>query len=214
MNKKLNAYGVASIEFDNIDMAKAYTYDDAHGTFPPTPLIFKENPFNQEISKARLILEVGCGVGRNLPWILNNTNAKYFGIEPNPSMVNFFHQQNKNLDSDRFEIYYDYDQLPNLKFDVVIFTFVLQHITYRPTEDSMNIDDLIQKCFQYAHSDTVFLLIEHEAEEEGWMSKWFENNKIIPDLYIRDWTLKGKCSVPELTDRGCHDLIIFKKNFK
>jgi cyclopropane fatty-acyl-phospholipid synthase-like methyltransferase len=211
MNKNLNAFGIASIEFDNLDMAKAYTYDDALGTFPPTPLLLKENPFNDEVLQAKSILEVGCGIGRNLPWILQHTRAKYFGLEPNPSMVKFFNDHHRNIQSERFEIHEDYRTLPKMKFDIVLITFVLQHITYRPQGDSMNVDDIIQMCFEFSHPDTVFILIEHEFEEEGWMSKWFKNNQIFPDVYIRNWTRKGKCSVTELTDRGSHDLIIFKR---
>jgi SAM-dependent methyltransferase len=213
MQKKLNAYGIASLDFPNIEMAKAYTYDDAQGTFPPTPLIFDENPFNHEIANAKNILEVGCGVGRNLKWTIENGLAKYYGIEPNPSMMKYFSIQNKDLPADRFEIHSSFETLPQIKFDVIFFTFVLQHITYRPENESMHVDHIIQKCFEFASDNTVFLLIEHEQEEPGWLEKWFKNNDILPDVYIRDWTRKGRCSVPSVTDRGSHDLIIFKKKF-
>ena len=213
MQKKLNAYGVASLDFPNIEMAKAFTYDDAVGSFPPTPLIFDENPFNHQVLNAKNILEVGCGVGRNVPWVVSSTKTKYYGIEPNPSMLRYFKVQNESVPSDRCEIHSSFESLPEIKFDVIFFTFVLQHITYRPENESMHIDHIIQQCFKYANQETVFILIEHEQEEPGWLEKWFKNNSIIPDVYIRDWTRKGKCSINSITDRGSHDLIIFKKKF-
>lgn len=213
MHKKLDAYGVAAIDFESLEMAKAYTYDDNNRSFPPTPLIFPENPFNQDIAKAKNILEIGCGVGRNLPWVLNSTSAKYYGIEPNPSMMKYFNELNVNHDKNRFELHTSFETLPNITFDVIFVTFVFQHITYRPSGSSMNVDDITKKAFEYASDSTVFLLIEHDLEEEGWIEKWFENNKILSDVYLRQWTRKGKCSVQSLTDRGTHDLIIFKKKF-
>lgn len=211
MKKKLNAYGVASLDFPNLEMAKAYTYDDSQKTFPPTPLNFIENPFRDEVMQAQNILEVGCGVGRNLPWIIEHTKAKFYGVDPNPSMINYFKELYKDKPSDRYEIHSSFESLPKIKFDVVLFTFVLQHISYRPGNESMHVDHIIQNCFDFSGGNTVFIVIEHDQEEVGWIEKWIKNNKIVPDVFIRDWTRKGKCSVASLTDRGSHDLIIFKQ---
>jgi hypothetical protein len=76
----------------------------------------------------------------------------------------------------------------------------------------MNIDDITQKLFEHATEDTVFIFIEHDKEEPGWIEKWVKNNKILPDVYIKNWTVHGRCSQPHQCARGEHDLIIFKHN--
>lgn len=209
--KKLTTYGVAGLDFKDIEKAKAYTYDTRDKTFPPTPLIIKENPFNQEIKNAKNILEIGCGVGRNFPWISENLpNAEYHGVDPNESMLSFFLELNRDC-SKKPNLHKDFCTIPNeIQFDIVLCTFVFQHISYRPQPPQMNIDDITTEAMKRAHKDTIFFFIEHDKEEPGWIDKWFINNKIIPDVYIRDWTTPGRSSVKEMNDRGTHDLIIFK----
>lgn len=208
--KKLERYGVAGIDFESVEKAMAYTYDTTSKTFPSTELIFKENPFNPQIKSAQKILEIGCGVGRNLKWIMDNTDADYYGVDPNDSMLNYFWDVNDSKYKGRTFLHRNFDKLADIKFDVIISTYVFQHITYRPQPPEMNIDDITQELFKLAHTETVFLFVEHDKEEPGWIERWFATNGIIPDVYIKNWTVKGRCSQPHQCDRGGHDLIIFK----
>ena len=209
--KILERYGVAGIDFDSLEKAKAYTYDTQQQTFPSTELTFRENPFNTEVLNAKNILEIGCGVGRNLPWIMKNTKANYVGIDPNESMLSYFWEVNPTEYKNRTNLYTNFDSIKNIEFDIVICTYVFQHISYRPKSPEMNIDDITQELFKVTNKDSIFIFVEHSKEEEGWIEKWFKSNKIIPDVYIKDWTIKGRCSQEHQCDRGIHDLIIFKK---
>jgi SAM-dependent methyltransferase len=212
IGKKLERYGVAGIDFDSVDKAKAFTYDTKERNFPSTELIFKENPFTQDILTAKNILEIGCGVGRNLPWIMENTKAKYFGVDPNPSMLQYFWEVNPNPEyRSRAKIHTDFSKLKTVQFDVVLCTYVFQHISYRPQPPEMDIDDITQEIFTMTHPGTVFIFIEHDKEEPGWIERWIESNKILPDVFIRDWTVSGRCSQEHQCDRGTHHLIIFKR---
>ena len=87
---KLQKFGVASKDYNAADLAKGDTYTRLDGSFPPTNLACKENPFSDQLKDAKYILDFGCGVGRNLPWIMENTNAIYVGLDPNTSMIQYF----------------------------------------------------------------------------------------------------------------------------
>jgi SAM-dependent methyltransferase len=210
--KKLERFGVAGIDFDDVEKAKAFTYDNREKTFPSTELIFRENPFSVDVLKAKKILEIGCGVGRNLPWIMQHTAADYHGVDPNKSMLQYFWQINSDPQyKTRASVHNDFSKLHDMSFDVVLCTYVFQHISYRPQAPEMNIDDITQEVFKLTHPNTVFIFIEHDKEELGWIERWLESNKIIPDVFIRDWTIFGKCSQSHQCDRGNHHLIIFKR---
>src|SRR5688572_21255913 len=90
MKKFLRPFGVASRAMRSKEEAMHWAYTKNDGSFPPTPLIFPENPFNDVVSNASHILEIGCGSGRNVPWIMKNTTASYTGFDPNPTMLKFF----------------------------------------------------------------------------------------------------------------------------
>jgi hypothetical protein len=82
MSKKFEAFGVASKWYNNANEAAGDTYTTNDGKLESTPLIFDDNPFNYQVKNAGNIFEIGFGVGRNVKWIMENTNANYYGIEP------------------------------------------------------------------------------------------------------------------------------------
>lgn len=218
---KINAlvkYGVASKDYSNKDHAKGDTYTQINGKFPSTNIACPENPYKDEILNAKYVLDVGCGVGRNLPWIMNNSNATYIGIDPNTSMTQYFWdvQLSENPSAEKWKertyIYSDISHIPSeIKFDYVITTFVFQHLGYR-FNITPNLDDITQRVIAKMKNGSVWFLIEHDSEE-NWIQRWIDANKIKLDVYIRGY--KG---LPELTDRdhlatnGGHHLMIFKYN--
>ena len=87
---KLKKFGVAGKTYLEAETAKGDTYTTNDGGFPSTNLGCSDNPFIEELNTARYILDFGCGVGRNLAWIMQNTDATYIGLDPNNSMTKFF----------------------------------------------------------------------------------------------------------------------------
>ena len=81
--RKLREYGIAcsdKIKAESKDkevelsrVARGYTYTMRDKSFPPTRLAFDDNPFSDDILAAKNILDFGCGVGRNLPWVSETT---------------------------------------------------------------------------------------------------------------------------------------------
>lgn len=204
--KQLNSFGVAGREFTDPDTAKDFTYTLGDGTPIPTPLVFEDNPFNSDVSAAKNILDFGCGIGRNLGWIMENTNAHYYGIDPNESMLQYFWHWQDTKWKNRVTLVRSFEELPSdVIFDVVVITFVFQHIGYRPGEGSMNIDDMTVEIRKFTKEGTVWIMYEHEGEER-WMGKWFANNNIKPNVYFPKFN-----RIEPMIHRGLHDLIIWKE---
>ena len=184
-------------KIDITRVARGYTYTTRDDKHPPTSLTFEGNPFNDEILAAKNILDFGCGVGRNLPWIAENTDAMYHGLDPNPVMLKEFWNVTDKKYTDMAFLSNSFDQiLGGIVFDVVVSIYVFQHIGYRTPDDVMNVTDLTQEIMKYTRKGTIWFLLEHE-QEESWLDRWFTENKIEPDFFELNWSRE-----PEMTHRG------------
>jgi SAM-dependent methyltransferase len=198
--KKLESFGIAGIEFEDSRLARGYTYTTRDDVLVPTNLLPMENPFTKEVLEAKYILDIVCGVGRN-------TDAIYIGLDPNESMLKFCWDWQDTKWKDRVILCKSYDEIPaGVVFDVVVVTFVFQHIGYRPNEQQMNISDITTEARKFTKDGTIWFLYEHEGEEE-WIERWFREQNWQPTVYIRNYT-----GLPELTHRGgYHHLIIVRE---
>jgi SAM-dependent methyltransferase len=200
--KKLVEYGIASTHFKDAQEAHSHTYMTNDGRAVSTLLIFTDNPYNVQVAAAKHILDIGSGTGRNLDWIMQNTEAQYHGVDPNPSMHEFFWDIQDTKWQDRTHLYTSFD-LPPIHFDVVVCTFVFQHIGFRPPTGQMNVVDITKEALKFCTPDTVWIMYEHDWEEP-WIWQWMEECDILPQVILPNY--KG---IPELTDRGAHHLIIW-----
>lgn len=208
MKKLLRPFGVAARPMRSKEDAMEWAYTKKDGAFPPTRLVFPENPFNDVISNASNILEIGCGSGRNVPWIMENTVADYTGFDPNPTMLKFFWDCNDNPTARRRCAIHSTinDQVRSKLYDVVLTTFVFQHIGFRPRWPSMNVTDITRQILPLIKPGGIWLLFEHEVEEV-WQERWINEAGLRQRLAVYHKNFAG---FPELNDRGqCHNLIIF-----
>ena len=214
---KLKKYGVANKDYTNAYDAKGDTYTRLDGSFPPTNLACAENPFVTELQSAKFILDFGCGVGRNLPWIMENTDAVYIGLDPNTNMTDYFWevQNERGYSKEDWEgrvfVFNEFEEIPtSVKFDYVVSTFVLQHLGYRyEVPEGLNITGITRSVKEKCNPGAVWFALEHDSEED-WIPTWIEECDITFETCIRSY--KG---LPELTDRdhtanGGHHLMIFK----
>jgi len=217
--KHLKKFGHGGVDYTNLVDARGNTYTTSDNKHPTTNFACKDNPYTKELYSAKCILDFGCGVGRNLSWIMENTNAHYIGLDPNDSMTQFFWEVQASEHGDinqwkqRVTLVNDFSKIDNdIKFDYVVTTFVLQHLGYRHTvEDALNLTDITKNILSRMNTGAIFFSIDHDSEED-WIPRWLEECDIELDVYIRSY--KG---IPELTHRddtapnGGHHLIIFKK---
>jgi SAM-dependent methyltransferase len=216
--KVLKKFGVAAEDFTNADEARGATYTTRDNKFPPTKLACPGNPYIEELNSAKYILDFGCGVGRNLPWIMDNTNAHYVGLDPNTNMTQFFWEVQKNEGHDiskwkpRVTLINEFSQLDtNIKFDYVVTTFVLQHLGYRYVViNGLNLTEITKNILSRMNDGAVFFSLEHDAEEY-WIDQWLRECNIKLDTYIRGYKGLPELAERDFTTRGMgHHLMIFK----
>jgi len=208
--KKFKSFGVASGLVDSYD-AKNLTYTNKNHELVTTPLIFKSNPYSDKIKDLNNIFEIGCGVGRNIDWILKNTSATFISVEPNPSMISALYELfPEYINNSRVKIYSDFSQLDKeIKFDMVLSTFVLQHIGYMPPDDIYNVEDIVREISDYCKEETIWLMIEHDSEDK-WIERLLNNCNIKPDVFIRGFKEIEELTHRDYTTNDGHHLIIFK----
>ncbi len=216
--KHLKRFGVAGKQYLTAKDARGDTYTTSDDKFPPTNVACDDNPYKEELYASKYILDFGCGVGRNLPWIMNNTNAHYVGLDPNKTMTKFFWdvQTAEGHDIEKWKsrvtLINDFSELTDtIKFDYVVTTFVLQHLGYRHSvADGFNLTEITKNVFSKMNDGAIFFSIDHDSEED-WIPRWTKECNIKLDIYIRSY--KG---LPELNHRdytarnGGHHLMIFK----
>lgn len=204
--KKLRPFGVAGCPMKSEEDAIGMTYTNAEGVAVPTPLVFPQSPFNYEIrNQVRNVLEIGAGTGRNVESVLSEcSNAQYVGIEPSSTMRQYFEPR----DNERVLCVPDFSGIPDgMRFDLVLSTFVFQHIGYRPSGDTMNVADITRAIMRYTKPSTIWYLFEHDREEAGWLDRWLKEFGFNPEIDIRNSTIPA-----ELTERGAyHHLVMFRQ---
>ena len=215
--KEFKPFGV-SVKADgykDASEARGHTYTTSDDQFPSTNLACIDNPYISDVLNAKNILDVGCGVGRNLPWIMENTQAHYWGLDPNESMLKYFWElQDKKWES-RVTLINEFPQFGivspygcvRVEFDVVVSTLTFQHIGYMAPETHMNVSDITTEIRKFTKDGTVWFLFEHERED-GWILRWAMEQGFYPlDLWLPNYI-----GLPELTHRGTdHNLIIHKE---
>ena len=218
-SKKLEPFGVSVHPYANTADARGETYTTRDDGFPPTPIFSPINPFNDDIRAAKNVLEIGCGVGRNLPIIMEETNAHYWSVDPNAPMLSHFWNVQDSKYKDRVTLCKDFSELPtDLVFDFVLVTFVFQHIGFRPAYKQMNVVDITEAAMEHTRNGTVWFVLEHEREEV-WQARWMQACKITPAVYYKpggNHAGGGTIPYPEfesMTHRGNdNNLIIFKES--
>lgn len=216
--KTLQPYGVSIDNYSDADHAKGYTYTTKDGAFPPTPIFSDLNPFNEEIRSAKNVLEIGGGVGRNLPIIMEQTQAHYYMVDPNEKMHEYFWSIQSEQYRDRVTLCKSFDELPSgVLIDFVLVTFVYQHIGFRPALTQMNVADITLEAMKHTRDGAIWFVLEHEREEQ-WQERWLKICNIQPEVYFKpggDPWGGGIIPYPEfesMTHRGNdNNLIIFKE---
>ena len=216
--KELIPYGVSVLKYANANDARGHTYTTKTDEYLPTPFISPINPFNEDILVSKNVLEIGGGIGRNLPFVMEQTNANYYSVDPNDEMTQYFWEVQDNKYKPRVTLCKTFDDLPiDMKFDFVIVTFVFQHIGFRPSSLQMNVTDITREAMKHTQSGTVWFVLEHEREEV-WQQRWMDECNITPNVYFKpggNYAGGGVIPYPEfecMTARGNdNNIVIFKE---
>lgn len=206
-DKRYEMVGIGGVLYPTAHDAASHTYMKNDGSLPSTPLIFPDNPFNEQVAAAQNILDIGCGIGRNLSWIMENTQANYIGLEPNASMRQFYWDIQNTKWQNRAQVIPHIDNFPeDIKFDIVVCTFVFQHIGRMTAPDQMNVIDITKEVLKHCKPGCVWIMYEHDWEDL-WIEDWIRECNVNLVVYHRDYT-----GIPELIDRRPHHLMIWKND--
>ena len=84
--------------------------------------------------------------------------------------------------SDRVKLFNDLNL--DTEIDVVLSILTFEHIGYRTPNNIMDIRDITFEIMEYTHPGTIWVLVEHEVEEPGWIDRWCGDFNINPDNSI------------------------------
>lgn len=216
--KDFEKFGLSVQPYRNANEARGHTYTTRIDGYPPTPFISSLNPFNAQILASKNVLEVGGGVGRNLPFVMEQTKAYYYNVDPNEEMLRYFWDIQDPKWQPRVTLCHSFEELPDeVQFDFIIVTFVFQHIGFRPGSLQMNVTDITKEAMKHGKPGTVWFVFEHEREEQ-WQDRWLSECGITPAVYFKpggDAFGGGTIPYPEfeiMTHRGNdNNIIIFQQ---
>jgi len=121
------------------------------------------------VGKDAMILEIGCGCGRNLHYLYDVGFKNLTGIEIEGYSISVmeknFPEMYKNIETIVFPIENVIEAFDDDKFDVVICMGILMHIH----------PDVFDKIASEIHRITKKNLLTFEAEQRGGLSPWCEN---------------------------------------
>src|SRR5204863_1037271 len=101
------------------------------------------------------------------------------GFDPNDDMLKYFWETQDPKWKDRVTLISSFDDMDQnecgcptyRKFDMVLSTFVFQHIGFRPPVGEMNVSDISNEIKKFTRDGTVWFLFEHQREET-WINRW------------------------------------------
>jgi SAM-dependent methyltransferase len=115
------------------------------------------------------VLEIGCGVGANVPFFLSK-NCKYTGVDISKNAINFLKKKYRNKNKNLKFICSDYSNIKiNKKFDLII-----DRGAITCGNDLINIKKIILKVYQDLKNNGKFICVD-------WFSKKTYGYKILKE---------------------------------
>ena len=106
---------------------KLYNQKKHMSVWPWTPVISLVNKFLKKNKKTIKVLEVGCGVGANIPFF-NNRNFDYYVFDVSKVAINYLKKKFPKLKNNLFILDIEKKGIPVKNFDLVIDRGCLIHI--------------------------------------------------------------------------------------
>lgn len=207
---KLVAYGfTGSMRFDTAAAAAYWTYQTRDGRLVPTPLDFpgidRRDEVRETVERASAVMEIGCGIGRNMPWIMDHSAAHFYGVEPNADMFRFFWDVQDRKHAPRVTL--SPELFPEtVKADVVLTVMALQHLAVKPPAGAMDHVEITREVIRRnCRPGTLWVHFESECDGD-WLNDWTRACGITPLVYWRNYD-----GIPELNHRlSTHHLIVWR----
>jgi len=186
-----------------------------------TPLNFRQKIIEEHcgnlIDKAKNVLEIGCGCGRNAQFFSNkeyNTeHIKYYGIDTSETSLKYFYNNSYyKLSKDLYYTTKELDEtILSIKYDLIFTCYTLQHIGINKDVGAYTSIELTEKLLKNLKTNGYWISYEHRIGQNRWNPKeWLE-----ACFHASEYEVKYHDSVfLDGCDKPKHVLMIVKKNKK
>ena len=194
---------------------KLYNQKKHISVWPWTSVISLVNLFFKKNRKSIKVLEVGCGVGANIPFF-NNRNFDYYGFDASKVAINYLKIKFPKLKNNLFVLDIEKKSIPVKNFDLVVDRGCLIHVKKKNNllvlkrifdvskKNSLIIfTDLISKKTTITKTYDFFKIDNFYSKKR--IKSTFKKTKI---LYCSEET--KKISIPKLT-KVVHWNLVLKK---
>ena len=106
---------------------KLYKHKKHMSVWPWTSVISLTNQFLKKNKKVIKVLEVGCGVGANIPFF-NNKNFNYYGLDISKVAIRYLKKKFPRLKNNLLVLDLEKKDIPFKNFDLVIDRGFLTHV--------------------------------------------------------------------------------------
>lgn len=200
-----------------------------HPTF--TPINFRQekllNFYGDLIDRAKNVLEIGCGCGRNAQFFgnkkYNTENIKYFGFDVSEVALNLFYKNKywENSKSTHYVASEIDEKILSNKYDLIFSSYVFQHIGIGAPEGFYDSFSISNTLFPKLNENGYIVLFEQITGQNNWnlenYLKFIINNspsleiEMVNPIEINFDYLENNLDILDGTD-GCPlNLIILKK---
>jgi len=128
-----------------------------------------------------IILDAGCGGGRNMQWFMNNDFSIY-GIDADVSSINALSKQNPSLPKDRFQV----SAVENMNFENNFFDHIICSAVLHFAKNSQHFFSMMEEMLRTLKpGGTLFIRMASDIGIENQVKQISEGKYHIPDGSIR-----------------------------
>jgi 2-polyprenyl-3-methyl-5-hydroxy-6-metoxy-1,4-benzoquinol methylase len=128
-----------------------------------------------------IILDAGCGGGRNMQWFMNNDFSIY-GIDADVSSINALSKQNPSLPKDRFQV----SAVENMNFENNFFNHIICSAVLHFAKNSQHFFSMMEEMLRTLKpGGTLFIRMASDIGIENKVKQISEGKYHIPDGSIR-----------------------------
>ncbi|MGI8600436.1 MAG: class I SAM-dependent methyltransferase [Chitinophagaceae bacterium] len=135
-----------------------------------------------QIMKSRYIqgdvlLDAGCGTGRNLHWFLQN-NFEIYAIDTDPAVIQYLTQENKNLPPGRFRI----NAVEHISFDRDFFDGIISSAVLHFAKNKTHFFEMMDEMYRVLKpGGTLFIRMASDIGIEDRVQPLEDHNFLLPD---------------------------------
>jgi SAM-dependent methyltransferase len=124
-----------------------------------------------------VLLDAGCGTGRNLHWFLQN-NFEIYAIDTDPAVIQYLTQENKNLPPGRFRI----NAVEHISFDTNFFDGIISSAVLHFAKNKLHFFEMMDEMYRVLKpGGTLFIRMASDIGIEDRVQPLKDQVFLLPD---------------------------------